>query len=403
MARSSIYLIVVSVLVRIGFFLFGLYQDKYMNVKYTDIDYVVFSDASHYVYQGLSPYTRETYRYTPLLSWFLVPNEWWPSFGKFLFILSDIITGVLIVKLLQKSSKLTERKLLILSSIWLLNPMVITISTRGSSESVLTVFIMLSIYCLSLKKMALSAIFLGISIHFKIYPIIYLPSILLYLSGSGPSVVNLPLVKLINYTNLKYLLIVLVTLGIFNGTMYHIYGYEFLYHSYLYHLTRLDHRHNFSIYNICLYYKSAQPYMDTYHEGIRNIEKLAFIPQLLISSVLLPLFFARRNLINCFFLQTFAFVLFNKVVTSQYFIWFIIFLPNFLLDTRLMNLKGIWLLTLWILSQACWLFFAYKLEFLGESTFNGGLFYSSIGFYLSNCYILGEFIEDVKHKSNDVV
>lgn len=412
---TATHLFLVAVALRIGFFSFGLYQDAYLPVKYTDIDYLVFSDAAEYVSKGLSPYLRETYRYTPLLAWMLVPNSqpYLYSFGKFVFMISDLITGAVILKLLQRQQQqgiLSARKTLILSSIWLLNPMVITISTRGSSESVLTVLIMLSFYFLRVSNL-LSAVFLGLAIHFKIYPFIYLPSIMLFLSNDGkPFVSGIPVVNWVNWKNLQFLLVTLITVAVLNGLMYMIYGYEFLFHSYLYHLTRVDHRHNFSVYNVAMYFQSAFPLSSNASTQnsiwgllsvvIDNLEKFAFVPQFAFSTIIIPLLFARKDLLSCVFFQTFAFVIFNKVMTSQYFIWFLIFLPHYLSKSKLLAERKKWLLGgtalfLWVVSQASWLFFAYKLEFLGESTFNYELFTTSAFFFLTNCWILGVFMENL--------
>lgn len=392
-------LIALSILLRIGFFVFGLYQDAYMTVKYTDIDYLVFSDGANFVYNGGSPFERQTYRYTPLLAWLLVPNSyggWWYSFGKMVFMVCDLITGYLIYSTLStisvKGTPLSQNKVAVLSAIWLLNPMVITISTRGSSESLLTVMIMLYVYTLLNKRYTLSAIWLGISIHFKIYPIIYLPTSLVYLANANRPVVNLPVLKLVNTTNIKFMVVCGATVAATTGLMYHIYGYEFLYHAYLYHLERLDHRHNFSVYNVVLYYKSA------FELGHFSIETYAFVPQLLISAVLLPLLFVRSNMVSCLFLQTFAFVTFNKVMTSQYFIWYLIFLPNFLATSTLIGknkIRGLVDVGLWVVGQAVWLHAAYQLEFLGQSTFDGQLLYSAILFYWANCWILSDLIADL--------
>ena len=67
-----------------------------------------------------------------------------------------------------------------------------------------------------------------------------------------------------------------------------------------------------------LYYKSA---LLEDSNGF-DIEKVAFVPQLLLSAVIIPLIFAKEDLISSLFIQTFVFVAFNKVITSQYFIWF---------------------------------------------------------------------------------
>lgn len=131
--------------------------------------------------------------------------------------------------------------------------------------------------------------------------------------------------------------------------------------------------------------------------------------------------------------QTFAFVTFNKVCTSQvrpfffffflrtspmmsswlggrkgrektltksveqYFLWYMVLLPlylprsSFLRDKRL----GATALALWVAAQGLWLQQGYELEFLGTSSFLPGLWAASLVFFLVNCWILGVIIGDV--------
>ena len=60
-----------------------------------------------------------------------------------------------------------------LTAIHLLNPLVFTISTRGSSESVISLLVLLTSYFALNRKWDVAAIWLGVSTHWKIYPVIY--------------------------------------------------------------------------------------------------------------------------------------------------------------------------------------------------------------------------------------
>lgn len=89
--------LVYSLIIRLILIIYGEIQDKISEVPYTDIDYKVVTDGSHHVFQKRSPYDRHTYRYTPLLAYLLIPNILiHQSFGKFLFVIFDLVIAILI-------------------------------------------------------------------------------------------------------------------------------------------------------------------------------------------------------------------------------------------------------------------------------------------------------------------
>lgn len=307
---------------RIILLFYGIYQDNHSPLKYTDIDYFVFTDAAKYVSQNRSPYDRDTYRYTPLLSWLLLPTTWgfpgrlnpWFSFGKALFAVADVVAGYLLARILQVHRGLEPRVALQYASIWLLNPMVAVISTRGSAEGLLGVLVTALLWAVLERQLVLAGALLGICVHFKIYPFIYGPAILWFLNvGDQFKTSSRPLLYQLR-PNSACITVTAVSLAVFsalNAVMAAIYGYPFIQHTFLHHFTRLDHRHNFSLYNVLLYLSATSP------GAAHHFETVAFVPQLLLAAVLIPLVLARRELAGCMLVQTFAFVTFNKVCTSQ--------------------------------------------------------------------------------------
>lgn len=130
-----------------------------------------------------SPYTRPTYRYTPLLAVLMTPNMFLhPAFGKLLFATCDILMSLVLFRLAQRTAK--ESANIRVSLLHLLNPLIFSISTRGSSESVLGMFVLATLYYAIRGRWDATAIWFGLSVHWKIYPIIY-GSSLLMLIGQG--------------------------------------------------------------------------------------------------------------------------------------------------------------------------------------------------------------------------
>ena len=232
---SSPFLVFSSAIaLRAILFFYGLWQDANSPMKYTDIDYHVFTDAARFTAHGHSPYDRETYRYTPLLAWMILPTSWsstWFSFGKVLFAVGDVVAGWLILLVLISSGMQTRRALKY-ASIWLLNPMVATISTRGSSEGLLGVMVIALLWAIMQRRIGVAGILLGLGVHFKIYPFIYAPSIIWWLDdehvGSGKvsksqkSDIFSKLRSFFNGSRIKLTVISLLTFTSLNTVMYSV-------------------------------------------------------------------------------------------------------------------------------------------------------------------------------------
>lgn len=423
---STTFAVAFAVVQRIIIFFWGLYQDATMTPRFTDIDYFVFTDAARFMHLGGSPYDRETYRYTPLLAWLLLPTAHeagFFSFGKVLFAVGDIVAGILILRIL-KIRQVSEANAVIYSAVWLLNPMVSTISTRGSSEGLLGAMVISFVWAVYTRRLVLGGVLAGVAVHFKIYPIIYIPTVIWSLASpekptkatkKNPRPARKTLVQkaigFINRDRIVFAGTAAVSFLLLTGLMYLKYGYLFLLHTYLHHLSRIDHRHNFSPYSTLLYISSSpavtastssaapvtNPFLHFITSFIPEPSKWAFFPQLFLSGFLIPVLFAKRDVTKTMFLQTFAFVTFNKVCTAQYFMWYMVLLP-FYLPSIVANIGprgkvlGVLGVIAWVGSQTLWVREGYLLEFLGVPTFYPGLFVATILFFVVNCVCLGLLI-----------
>ncbi|CAM0945367.1 unnamed protein product [Alopecurus aequalis] len=256
------------------------------------------------------------------------------------------------------------------------------------------------------------AFWYGLIVHFRIYPIIYAVPFVIVLGKnySGPAGrpiltqwsskqqlqsdktsenVEEPTSFLATLWTFLGSLITRNTIlfGLFSGSMFfawtgvffYLYGWEFVNEALLYHLTRTDPRHNFSIYFYHIYLHHQQ--------GFSSIQKLAsFLPQLIVQLALIVQF--SRDLPFCMFLQTVAFVAFNKVMTAQYFVWFFCLLPLILPWTRMkLRWKGLACMLVWMGSQLHWLMWAYLLEFKGQNVFVQ-LWVAGLVFLAANTFVM---------------
>lgn len=386
-----------AAVLRAGMIVYGEWQDTHMEVPYTDVDYTVFTDGARLMVQGESPFKHDTYRYSPLLALALVPNvllhRCW---GKLLFAAGDLLVGLLISQVL-KLRAVTANAQVACAALWLFNPYTFAIATRGSCEALVCAIILWILQCLMTGRLVQAAIWYGAVVHFRIYPIIYAIPIILCLDDDYPSVAaHIARYKRgdswawLNPERLTFGLVSGATFFALTGICYWFYGMEFLQEAFLYHFTRTDPRHNFSIYFYYVYLHHAL--------GFTLLERLlAFVPQMGVQSVL-AVYFA-KDLPFCFFAQTVAFVAFNKVITAQYFVWFFCLLPLVIPASRLSWKNGVACMGMWTAAHLHWLGWAYLLEFRGQNVFFK-LWSASVLFFATTVGILGVTV--YQHSFNPV-
>ncbi|KAJ8959456.1 hypothetical protein NQ318_022149 [Aromia moschata] len=462
--------LLLAFVIRLVLILYSNYHDSISEVPYTDVDYKVFTDAARHILNGKSPYNRHTYRYSPLVAIFVIPNLIvHRNFGKIIFSVGDIIVALLIrhrkqLKQHNKHGKLNivptvksiangplDTMVNISMLIWLYNPLTITISTRGNCDSLAAFFVLLTLYTLQCQRSYfLSGIIHGISIHFRLYPVMYSLAFFMFLSKfavyttedrrkSNNTVMTLEntstmrqvrdtensvvlsskgghkilpckeikertifkkeylLYVVPNLDQLKLITGCLISLFSLTYIFYNMYGYKFLYETYIYHFIRRDTRHNFSLYF----------YLQYLTMWVKNIgiwqKALVVLPQ-----IVLLLVFSMRYGLNKFSLnfsiltQTIVMVIYNSVLTSQYFLWIMAVLPLCVWQINMPKNMVFFLLTIWFAAQGVWLLPAYLLEFKGENTFMF-IWIQGVSFFCVNVTILGRLISCFLHCREKIV
>lgn len=355
--------IVCSCFIRIALILYGFIHDQVFTVKYTDIDYRVFTDGSVYMAEGRSPFLRDGYRYSPIFAFLLLPNViLFEAFGKLLFSLFDLLTGWFIYRILSKCH-VNQSIALHSAMIWLYNPLPLVVSTRGSSDSIVTSFILATIFFLIQDRIIFAGLLLGSVCHVKIFPLLYLPVIFFFLRKDVISPIqDLTLWNPFSKKRIQFFLFATISFTLLTGYSYHLYGKRYLDEAWFYHIGRKDTQHNFSVY-FYLYklIPSSQHHI---------LSLVAFVPQFI------SLAWSLRNIFHCetreemstllflvLFMQTFLFVSLNKVITSQYFLWYLSLFPLIVPNLHLKPSDYFNMFIWWFTSQLLWLLPAYLYEY----------------------------------------
>ena len=185
---------------------------------------------------------------------------------------------------------------------------------------------------------------------------------------------------------------IIISSGVFFfllGIFYKLIGYKFLYEYLLYHLVRKDHRHNYSIFYYIIYL--------TYDINFsKYLSLVTFLPQIIL--ILLVTIFLYKDINLCLIVLTMIFVHFNKVITAQYFIWYLSLIPLIIHRNLLFSVKkykGIVMFIIWMFFEMIWNTYSHFLEYNGGNYFIS-MWVVNIIFFLTSCLLVKELIVNIR-------
>jgi phosphatidylinositol glycan class M len=199
-----------------------------------------------------------------------------------------------------------------------------------------------------------------------------------------------------------FLVFTVGTVGALTHAAVHFHGREALEEGLLYHFQRVDHRHNYSMYWYWIYLARGRSYANANElSAVASPSSsiwghLPLIPQVLILGFS-SLGIAPYDLTFALFCQTFAFVAFNKVMTAQYFTWYLCLLPLCSDRIKWNSRRMAFSLGLLAISIIAWLLSAFSLEMLGWRS-HRQVWLASLFFFVANVNLLTSILDGYKHE-----
>ena len=157
-------------------------------------------------------------------------------------------------------------------------------------------------------------------------------------------------------------------------------------------MERIDIKHNFSIYFYMEYLNHVNN--NRYEIGLKIMKLL---PKIILLIYISFKYSENPKKLNFgLLLLTYVFVIFNSVLTSQYFVWILVMLPINLSSISPMSKADLILNSLsWVVTKISWLLPAYLVEFVGINEASGYFFIwlHCLLFFMSNVIIMLTLIQ----------